>query len=167
MLENAKIEARKMGGNLIKIVEHKYPDILSTCHRIIVNVYKADSIDIKQSINVEVPIDTTLDYAILYVYRFGGGGALVTYNLHLGDSTLCRVSNKSCQEIKITKKGMNELWAKTESKVSLPINVKYGEKYYLRCGITGGIFIGRPSLEYIDAKTGQFEYSSVCKRKNK
>ena len=36
----AKLEARKYGGNLIIIVDHKPPDIISSCHRIVVEVYR-------------------------------------------------------------------------------------------------------------------------------
>ncbi len=42
VLENAKIEARKIGGNAIKITEHSFPNLLSSCHRI-----KADILRIK------------------------------------------------------------------------------------------------------------------------
>lgn len=34
VLAKAMDEARKAGGNAIKITEHKTPDILSSCHRI-------------------------------------------------------------------------------------------------------------------------------------
>ena len=38
VLQKAKEEARKAGGNAIKITEHKKPDILSSCHRIKFNI---------------------------------------------------------------------------------------------------------------------------------
>ncbi|TAE38731.1 MAG: hypothetical protein EAY66_03455 [Sphingobacteriales bacterium] len=44
VLENAKIEARKIGGNAIKITEHSFPDLLSSCHRIKVNILRIDDI---------------------------------------------------------------------------------------------------------------------------
>ncbi|MCL6275247.1 hypothetical protein M3P19_14595 [Muricauda sp. 2012CJ35-5] len=34
VLDKAKLEARKAGGNAIKITMHKKPDFWSTCHRI-------------------------------------------------------------------------------------------------------------------------------------
>ena len=36
----AKAEARKVGGNAIKVVEHIHPDLSSSCHRIVVEVYR-------------------------------------------------------------------------------------------------------------------------------
>lgn len=38
ILKKAVEEARKIGGNAIKITEHKTPDILSSCHRIKFNI---------------------------------------------------------------------------------------------------------------------------------
>lgn len=34
VIERAKLEARKHGGNAIKLTKHVTPDILSSCHRI-------------------------------------------------------------------------------------------------------------------------------------
>ena len=39
-LNKAKLEARKAGGNAIKITEHKTPNFMSTCHRISANILK-------------------------------------------------------------------------------------------------------------------------------
>lgn len=40
----AKNKARSIGGNAVKITEHKLPDLWSTCHRIKFDVYNLDSI---------------------------------------------------------------------------------------------------------------------------
>jgi len=45
VLDKAKIESRKVGGNVLKITKHKRPDSWSSCHRIKVDVYKVDSIE--------------------------------------------------------------------------------------------------------------------------
>jgi hypothetical protein len=42
MLYKVVIEARKVGGNLVKIMEHKKPDFWSSCHRITAVIYKTD-----------------------------------------------------------------------------------------------------------------------------
>ncbi|MEO9510776.1 MAG: hypothetical protein ABJN84_06830 [Flavobacteriaceae bacterium] len=34
VLDQAKLEARRVGGNVIKIIKHKKPDFWSTCHRL-------------------------------------------------------------------------------------------------------------------------------------
>lgn len=44
VLELAKTEARQMGGNLLKIEEHKFPTMYgSTCHRIKASVYRVSN----------------------------------------------------------------------------------------------------------------------------
>ena len=46
VIANLKVKAWKMGGNLIKIIDHKKPDMWSTCHRISVEVYKVANTEI-------------------------------------------------------------------------------------------------------------------------
>lgn len=109
--------------------------------------------------NAPCPI-LDVDYAVLYVYRYGGYGSAVSYDLYLGDSVICRVSNNFKKEIHLKKDGMNSLWAQTESKKEIPINMKYGHQYYLRCGIETGVFVGRPTFELVDYQTGKAEYDA-------
>lgn len=40
VIEEAAEIAQRIGGNLIYIVEHRFPDSESTCHRINANIYK-------------------------------------------------------------------------------------------------------------------------------
>jgi len=46
VLEAARQEARKAGGNALKIVKHQYPDVLSSCHRITASIYKVSSFEV-------------------------------------------------------------------------------------------------------------------------
>lgn len=165
VIEKAKIEARKVGGNALKITKHSLPDVWSSCHRITTDVLRVDNIE---NYAVTTDIDSTLigaDYAILHVYRTGGPGAIVNYDLHLGDSTICRVKNKFNESIKINREGFNSLWAKTEAKSEIPIKIEFGKEYYVRCGITMGALVGRPKLEIIDATTGRREYNAMQQKK--
>ena len=43
VLDKAKLEARKAGGNAIRITKHKEPDFWSTCHRIDALILKLSS----------------------------------------------------------------------------------------------------------------------------
>jgi hypothetical protein len=162
VIDRAKIEARKAGGNAIKITNHIPPSIMgSSCHRIIAKILKVDNFDVISTVAI---VDSSLlnaDYALLHVYRYSGVGALVGYDLHLGDTVICRVSNKWKKSIKIRKDGLNTLWAKTETKEELPINIKFGNEYYIRCSVTMGAFVGHPKLELVDNQTGKAEYQSV------
>ena len=105
-----------------------------------------------------VPSDA--DYAVFHIYRPSGAGALVSYDLHLGDTVLCRVTNKCKITVKVTKDGLNTIWAKTEVKKEIPVNVKFGNEYYIRCSITMGAFVGHPKIELVDNKTGEAEFNS-------
>jgi hypothetical protein len=162
VLDKAKMEARKVGGNAIKITKHIPPSILgSSCHRITAQILKVESFD---NLPAAARVDSSLlnaDYAILHVYRQSGTGALISYDLLLGDSVICRVSNKWKNTIKIRKDGLNTLWAKTETKEELPINIQFGNEYYIRCGVTMGAFVGRPKLELVDNQTGKAEFQSI------
>lgn len=159
----AKLEARKAGGNLIKIIEHTPPSIFgSSCHRITVKIFKAENL----SELVKTEEDTVLmnaNYAVLNVYRYNGYGALMGYDLYLGDSVICRVKNNFKESIKIYKDGLNMLWARTESKEEVPINIKFGKTYYVRCGINMGVLVGRPKLEMVDKATARVELELIKK----
>jgi hypothetical protein len=48
VITKATDEARSMGGNILKITNHKRPDFWSTCHRISALVLKLDSLDMSQ-----------------------------------------------------------------------------------------------------------------------
>ncbi len=43
VMEDAKIEARKIGGNILFITRHKTPDLWSSCHRISADIYFSES----------------------------------------------------------------------------------------------------------------------------
>ena len=168
VIEKAKLEARKTGGNVLKITEHKTPDLGSSCHRIKADIYKlSDSNDIsKLTENVTETIDSTWDYALLNIYRPRNyTGSMVGYNLYLGDSLICRVKNNFKTQIKIKKTGLNTLWAKTESKEEVPIDIQLGKEYYIRCGIGMGVMVGRPQIELVDRKTGSVEYNQIKSKK--
>jgi len=162
VIDKAKIEARKIGGNAIKITDHILPSAFgSSCHRITAKILKVENFE---SIMVPAKIDSALmnaDYALLHVYRYSGVGALVSYDLHLGDTVICRVHGKWKKTIKIKKDGLNTLWAKTEAKVEIPINIKFGNEYYIRCSVKMGAFVGRPKIELVDNQTGKVEFQSI------
>jgi len=141
---------------------------MSSCHRITADVLKVDNIE--NYVATPEPIDSALigaNYAIINVYRQGGQGFLINYDLHLGDSVICNVKSNSCQSIKIYKDGLNSLWAKTEAKSEMPINIEFGKIYYVRCSIKMGAFVGRPQVELVDTKLGKSEFTAIQNKKDK
>jgi hypothetical protein len=162
VIEKAKLEARKVGGNALKITRHIPPSIMgSSCDQIQANILWISDDSVCLPARVEDTLLKNADYALLHVYRPSGAGFLVGYDLYLGDSLLCRVKNNFSETIKIKKDGMNSLWARTESKKEIPINIKFGKEYYLRCGITMGFFVGHPFLELVDQGFGKSEFESL------
>jgi hypothetical protein len=168
VLDKAKTEARKIGGNALKITKHTPPSIWgSSCHRIEATILKVENLE---NFTISETIDSTLidaDYALLHVYRQSGTGALVGFDLHLGDTVICHVSNKWKETIKITKDGLNTLWARTETKTELPINIQLGKEYYIRCSVSMGAFVGRPKLEIIDNQIGKLEFQAIKDKTDK
>jgi hypothetical protein len=167
VIEKAKLEARKAGGNVIKIIQHIPPKAMgSSCDRIIVNILRVDNpeeIKLIKTRNIS-KIDSTWKYAKLYVYRKPGYGSLIGYDLYLGDSLIYRVKNRSKQEFKITKKGLNKLWARTETTSEVPVDFEYGKEYYLKCSVVMGVMMGRPKIEFVEKLQGNSEYSSFKSR---
>jgi hypothetical protein len=110
---------------------------------------------------------TTDQYATLYVYRPKNfAGSAVGYDLHIDNEIVCRVKNNTKYEVKIHKEGNVEIWAKTEAKESVKLDIKYGEKYYLKCAITMGAFVGRPSLILVYPVQGELDYSHMKGKEN-
>jgi hypothetical protein len=165
VIDKAKIAARKVGGNAIKITKHSPPSVWrNSCHKIKVYILKVDSLDYYMAKTV----DSTLinaDYALLHIYRQSGAETSVSYDLHLGDSVICRVNHEWKTTVKINKNGLDTLWARTEKKVELPINIQPGKEYYVRCGITLGRFKGQPKLELINNPIGKIDFQSVPEKK--
>lgn len=159
-IEKAKMEARKSGGNVVKIIDHRPPSAFgSTCHRITAKILRVK--EVEKLVRAEEGDLLDIDHAIFYVYRPDGRGFLVNYDLYLGDSVICRVSSNYGAKIKIYKDGLNTLWASTEAKTEIPINVEIGKEYFIRCGIKNGIMVGRPSIELVRKSIGEGEYHSV------
>ncbi len=158
----AKVEARKLGGNAIKITNHKTPESTgNSCHCLSADILKVENpLDIITTQFVDSSL-LSADYALLHIYRQCALGELVNYDLYLGDSIICRVTNKYKRTIQINNEGKNIIWAQTEEKEELPIEIKQGNEYYIRCSISEGEFVGRPKIELVDKLIGIDEYFAV------
>lgn len=149
VLDCAIAAVRKAGGNMLKITEHRQPTALgSACHRIEgIIFWVADPQSMAETIAADTLSD--LDYAVLYVVRPPGLGAMISYNLNLGKQELCNVKNNSKQQIIIREEGRNTLWAQTEVKREIPIDIVFGKSYYVGCSLKMGIAVGRPYIELL------------------
>jgi hypothetical protein len=167
-MRQAREKALDMGGNVIKITKLKQPGFVSSCWQLWGDVYKVD--DMSKLLEQNVPdenMPTDADYALLYVFRPNSGyGGLISYNLHLDDSIIYRVTNNTAQVFKIYKEGNTKLWARTEARDEVELDVKHGESYYLQCGVSMGMLAGRPSLTLVSKNIGRYEYAKVSQTKS-
>jgi len=162
ILNNVLLEARKAGGNAIKITEYIPPSYFkSSCHRITAEILRIKNIEKYRIIKSKEPVCNSV-YAILNIYRFKDTrGSMLNYDLYLGNTFLCRVTNNFKTSLRIKKEGLNTLWAKTGTKTEVPINIKFGKTYYIKCGVSLGFFVGNPEIELMDWKTGKTEFENI------
>lgn len=160
VLELAKEQARRAGGNVVRITSHRHPDGHSTIHRITADILRVEDAHNIQFEDSVVESDHP-DYAIIYFYRFSGMGALVSYDVHIGETSVYRSKVNSRAEVKVYDAGELEIWARTEAKTTLPLVVEKGGEYYIRCSVSMGAFVGRPDMELVQNAVGKGEYNSI------
>ena len=108
------------------------------------------------------------NYAVLHIYRSASMvGAAVSFDLRLDDEEIFRAKNKSKTTVEITREGMMTLSAKTETKTEVPIDIKFGREYYIRCKLKMGAMVGRPVIEIVDSDTGKAEFDKITVKEKK
>ena len=170
VLREAKDKARGMGGNVVKITELEPPAFISKCYRIKADVYSAGTFrdSVMKTITTTVGQNSvSAKHATLYIYRLKDTIMLATsYHLHLNnDSVICNVRSRSRDSVCIYTEGPLTLWAKNEEKRELKLDVKFGESYYIRCGLVKGGLRMIPVIELTDKATGEAEYRNGGKQK--
>jgi hypothetical protein len=128
-------------------------------------ISQAQQTDSSKVLPGKVSIDSSGNrYATLYVYRPRTfDGSIVSYDLHAGDSVICKVKNGSQHIIQLFKQGKLEFWAQREGqeKISVKINVEAGKKYYLRTGFSP---LGELLLYLVTPEQGQQEFPGANKK---
>lgn len=169
IIEGAKAETRKAGGNVLKITEVLPPDVKNSSYRIKANILYLkgiknviDKLNAIQDSITKSKFPANPNYALLYIYRLEAqDGYIRGFNIHNKDSVICKINNNSKYAIKLYKSGKTIVWAQTETKDSVSIDVKFGEEYFLKCTLKMGVVIGRPDMELISKEQGRFEYESM------
>ena len=169
VIDEAKEAARSSGANLIYLTEVKEPNLASTCYRIKAKLYRnlnadalAELAEKRESEN-ESRLPSDADYAIVYFYRPKNfTGSMIGYKVRMDEEDVIgRVRNGEKFEYKITDFGKHEFWAKTESKTSVIIDVKKGEEYFIECGLSMGIAVGKPKMSLVENAIGISKYESI------
>lgn len=166
VMEEARFEARKMNGNVLKLTQIKPPSPLgSSCYRIQAEVYRCDDFGITEMNSADSSeIEVDADYALIRIYRNSSLGGVLNYDLYLDNNKISRVQNHFTDEIKVYLEGQHTLWAKTEVKDELPIMLEKGKVYYIKCEVRYGVMIGRPEIMLVDANIGETEYKSISNK---
>ncbi|HEV8642485.1 MAG TPA: DUF2846 domain-containing protein [Methylomirabilota bacterium] len=100
--------------------------------------------------------------AVIYIYRPSALGPAVQYDVKRGDTVITTMKAQGYYPY-ITDPGEVELWAETESKASVTLDVKPGEVYFVKAGIGMGFFVGRPRLQVVPREEGEKEIAECCK----
>ena len=123
--------------------------------------------DVFRNILLTAPAYTSVesipaDKALVYIYRkpsFAGGG--VYFDIHDGDQVVTTLRNGGYFPY-IRDSGEVELWAKTESRSSVTLDLKPGDIQYVKGEVGIGFLVGRPTLSVVDGATGAEEIKE-CK----
>ena len=149
VLRLTKEQARKAGGNAIKINQHQTPDFYSSVHRIF-----ADILYIEDPSSIVTTQENILsdhpDYAVLYFYRLSGMGPLINYDVSIDETKVFRAKINTKAEVKVYEEGDYEIWGRTEAKSSIPVHI-----------VPGHAFLGRPLIEQVSAAKGREQFSSI------
>ncbi len=158
LIRAAKDKAAAVGGNIVKITELIDPAFISKCYKIKADVYHVAQLPQYKLPAADTPLNAS--YATLYFYRLKDTMAFVTaYNVHMnGDSIVCKVRSRSRDSVNVYADGQEALWAATERRTELKLDVKTGNKYYIRCGLRKGEIRMVPVLELVNNEMGKTEY---------
>lgn len=183
VIDFAKNEARKIGGNAIKILDHINPQaemvgfgvVFTTTHNIVFKVIKVS--EEKRQTENHIQDSTTLNKnAILYFYEQKNAYAshfnrpsLVEsmafnmgygYQILLDDSLIVKMGkrwNKSVVQTQMT--GSHTIRAKIKQGIfNIPINIETGKNYFIRFKYS---ISGRRIFELVENELGEFEFSIV------
>jgi len=94
--------------------------------------------------------DIPQDKGLVYVYRPNSIiGSAIRYSVYADQDVVCKlIRGGYC--LYYAKPGEVEFWAKTESKASLTVDVKAGQKHYVKGSLSMGFAVGRPNLSLVE-----------------
>lgn len=152
----AKERARQAGGNVLRITKHTAPDWVSSIHRIQAEILRAEGFHVADETIPETINPEHLDYAVICFFR--ESASMVNYDVYIGEDRVYRAKNYSAKEVRLYDFGEIEIWAKTESKSSLILDIVPGGEYYVYCGVSTGFFVGHPSFQDLPAQYARNRY---------
>lgn len=159
----AKERARQAGGNVLRITKHTAPDWVSSIHRIQAEILRAEGFHAADESITETINPEHLDYAVICFFR--ESASMVNYDVYIGEDRVYRAKNYSAKEVRLYDFGKTEIWAKTEAKSSIVLDIVPGGEYYVYCGISTGILVGEPFLQSLPAQYARNRYLTCLSNK--
>jgi hypothetical protein len=87
----------------------------------------------------------------------------VVYDVYADTKYITKVANNTYFATKVDP-GLVTFNAMTEPpKVTASMNLEPGKTYYLKCGVSTGMWVGRPALEFVSENTGISETAKMRK----
>lgn len=162
--------AETKGANVMKITELRHPGLASSCYRVDGELYYTNDIQkyiskrtAKADSIIASLIPDTASYALLYFYRLRNfNGMAVEYVLHVEDSMVYKMQNGNYAVVKVQNKGETTIWARTEKKTKLELNIEHGKVYFVNCSVGMGVLMGHPKLELVETQRGLEEFE-MCR----
>jgi len=102
------------------------------------------------------------DCALLHLYRPATKiGVAVSFGVHIDNEMVFMARYNSKTTVRVTQEGLKTLWARTEVRTELPVDIKMGHEYFIRCNVGVGAFVGRPRIVLVDNSEGRKQYTKI------
>ncbi len=170
IINKLKSEAKRIGGNMIKITESKpLENILvfdESCYKIKADILKVKDLSKYKLMNYKGE-QSKNNFALLCIYRhISRSGSLLQYNLFLGDSLIAGVKSNFKKSIKINREGFYKLRTEKDS-IGIPINISLGKNYYIKCSLKGKLVgSAKLSIKLMNEDKGKMEFDSFIAKNN-
>jgi len=127
-------------------------------------VFNAESNNNIPVTNEVVAEPAVLDQATVIIYRKNSpSGFAVVYDVYADSKYITKIQNNTYFSTKVNP-GLVTFSAQTEPpKVTASMNLEPGKTYYLRCAVSSGMWVGRPSLEFVSESVGMSETAKMKK----
>jgi len=171
IINDFKLESRKLGANIISLYNIKKPNSLDNCYKLKARLYRSFDSNLFESINnyndsrMVSKLDKNSDYAILYLYRPSSIPAMVVkFDIYMDNGILItNLKNGDKTSYKITDFGTHTFTAINQKgqKKEFTLDIKKGQEYYLRCGIDVAHPYAVAQFSHIDNITGDIEFNKI------
>lgn len=170
IVSDAKTEAAKVGGNILRITELRRPKKWgSTCYKLKADILKNNDDKIINNLK-EIAVRKNLsklpsdaDYAIVYFYRPNTFlGIFQGYKVRTDkNEVICDLKKGEKCEMKIYESGKFRFFVRGGKTDTIEIDVIKGEEYYVRCGMNVGLFLDNPDLYLVENNIAREEYKEL------